>query len=291
MKIGIIGAGKVGCSIGKYMTEHGLPVAGYFSRSTESSEMAGTFTGTSVYEDIETIVKDCDVLCIATPDDVIGAVWTEIRDTAEVCEEKQPLKHKTICHFSGSYSSDVFSGIEETGAFGCSVHPMSAFSDKFTSYKQLNHVFFTMEGDKEAVFVMEKLISDMGNRVFKISPEKKALYHCAASVVSNDMIGLFQMGLELLSACGIHEEDGRELLKPLVEGNIRAMFEKGPVQALTGPVERGDLHTVEKHLSVLDGENREVYRLLGRRLLDLAEQKNPDRDYEILASRFENTVD
>ena len=36
MKIGIIGAGKVGCSIGKYLTEHGFSVAGYCSKSKKA---------------------------------------------------------------------------------------------------------------------------------------------------------------------------------------------------------------------------------------------------------------
>lgn len=109
MDIGIIGAGKARCSIGKCMRECGLPVAGYFSRSAESSEEIGTFTDTKAFQNLKDIIK--------------------------------LLQHKIICHFSGSLSSAVFSGI---------VHPMYAFSDKFT-YRQLNTVIFTMEGNEVIV--------------------------------------------------------------------------------------------------------------------------------------------
>ena len=75
MQIGIIGAGKVGCSMGRYMREHGLFLVGYYSRSIDSSEEAGIFTDTKVFEDLKSIIMACDMLCIATPDDAIAQVW------------------------------------------------------------------------------------------------------------------------------------------------------------------------------------------------------------------------
>jgi hypothetical protein len=306
MDIGIIGAGKVGCSMGKYMKEHGLPVAGYFSRSSESSEEAGTFTNTTVFYQLSDIIKKCDILCIATPDDVIGSVWKEILElskpektdlpTAEKRTELgnpdltksgnpgfRALENKILCHFSGSLSSDVFSGTESVGAFACSVHPMYAFSDKFTSYRQLNHVFMTMEGDERAVCVMEKLFSDMGNPVLKIRPEQKALYHCSASLVSNHMIGLYQLGLDLLERCGIERATAEQLLGSLVSANTQAMLEKGPEKALTGPIERGDVQTVKKHLSVLEEDEAALYRMLSQKVLEAARKKNPTKNYEEMA--------
>ncbi len=279
MEIGIIGAGKVGCSMGKYMKEHGHSVAGFYSRSARSSEEAGTFTGTKAFEDLKTIVAACDLLFVAVPDDDIGAVWQEIRRL------QLSLEGKILCHFSGSLSSAVFSGIEDTGASACSIHPMSAFSDKFTSYQQLQDIYLTMEGMEIATQVVGSLFRDMGNKVLTIAPETKALYHCSASLVSNFMIGLYEMGLELLEQCGIDEEDARALTTPLVANNIQAMLEKGPSAALTGPIERGDVKTVEKHLDALgDSAEGNVYRDLGQYVLHVAERKNPDREYMEIAN-------
>ena len=280
MQIGIIGAGKVGCSMGRYMREHGLFLVGYYSRSIESSEEAGTFTDTKVFEDLESIIMACDMLCIATPDDAIAEVWAEVQRIAEEYPETCSLEHKVLCHFSGSLSSDVFSGIDSMGASGCSIHPMSAFSDRFTSYYKLKDVIFTMEGQHEACRVLTEVFSLLGNKVLRIKPEKKILYHCAASLVSNFMIGLYQMGLDLLEDCGISKEEGEELFQPLVKKNVQQMLWDGAAEALTGPIERGDAGTVQKHLSVLEEPDAQIYRLLGQKVLAVAEEKNPGRDYE-----------
>lgn len=276
--------------MGKYMKEQGLMVAGYFSKHKESSERAGTFTGTESFENLENMIQACGILCIATPDDVIGSVWEELRQIAASSAVPLPFQNKIICHFSGSLSSAVFSGIEDTGAVGCSIHPMYAFSDKFTSYQKLNAVIFTIEGQEKAVAVMEQLFSQMGNRVLKITPDKKALYHCSASLVSNFMIGLFQTGLEMLGRCGISEEMARELFAPLVQNNVESMLENGCEQALTGPIERGDCQTVRSHLETLCGEygkdsmETQLYQLLGKQVLSVAEHKNPQRNYNEIKS-------
>lgn len=295
MDIGIIGAGKVGCSMGKYMKEQGLSVAGYFSRHRQSSEEAGTFTKTKVFEYLEDMIQECDILCIATPDDVIGNVWEKLRQIADLDVSPLPFHHKIICHFSGSLSSEVFSGIEETGATGCSIHPMYAFSDKFTSYDKLNTVLFTVEGHEKALAVIEKMFTRMGNRVLKIKPDKKGLYHCSASLVSNFVVGLVWMGLNMLRRCGISEEMGWELFAPLIRSNIDTMLRDGCEAALTGPIERDDCQTVKNHLQILSREYGEestekmLYQLLGSQVLSVAEDKNPQRNYNEMKSFFEVT--
>ena len=76
------------------------------------------------------------------------------------------------------------------------------------------------------------------------------------------------------------------LIKPLVKNNVDAFLEKGSVNALTGPVERNDISTVRKHLDVLSGDDREIYRLLGKKLVSVAQEKNQDRNYEKLKEVF-----
>ena len=71
-------------------------------------------------------------------------------------------------------------------------------------------------------------------------------------------------------------------LHPLMQGNLDAIMEKDTVDALTGPAERADVETVEAHLKTLVGDDREIYRLLTKKITALAKQKNPDRDYEQL---------
>lgn len=279
MDIGIVGAGKVGCSIGKYLKEHDIPVAGYFSKTKESVEFAATFTDTRAFSSLEELLAASDILFITTPDGCIREIWG--------CIAEKPIQGKIICHFSGSLSSVVFSGMDKTGASGCSIHPMYAFSNKFTAYKKLNQALFTMEGDDKALTIMKTLFEEMGNTVCVIPSDSKVRYHAAATMASNMMIGLYQMSIDMLRDCGFDENNAKSLLEPLVRGNMEAVLATSPEQALTGPVERNDIETVEKHLQVLKENEKEVYVNLGRTLADIASRKNPERDYTAISKLYQ----
>lgn len=272
MKAGFIGAGKVGFSLGKYLAEGGIPVTGYYSRSSKSAREAAEFTGTVCYEDLAGVVRDSDTLFITVPDGKIGKVWEQIRNL--------PIKNKNICHCSGSVSSTVFFDAEEKGAFRYSVHPLCAVSDKYNSYKSIGRAVFSVEGSPEKLQEIKKIFGNTGNRVSVIDTDKKTLYHCAAVMVSNMMTALADIGLEMLEECGFSSPDAAKALTPLIEGNAEAIAAMGTEKALTGPVERDDAETIRKHISILNGETRELYIILSKRLTEIAERKHPDRDYE-----------
>ncbi len=271
MKIGIIGAGRVGCSMGRYFREQGLSLAGYFSRRKKSAEEAAVFAKTESFQMLEELVEASDILMIATGDDDISRVWN--------CIAALPVQGKIVCHFSGSLSSNVFSDRDRLGVSGCSIHPMYAFSDRFTSFQKLNTVMFTLEGDRDALAVIRPMFEKTGNECFVIPSEKKGRYHAAASMMSNMMIGLCDMGLAMLTDCGLDREEALRLTGPLMRGNIDNLLTTSPEAALTGPVERGDVETVRKHLASLREDEKKVYRLLGRELVKIARRKNPERDY------------
>lgn len=274
MKIGIVGAGKVGTTLGKYLSQAGICVTGFYSRRKESADEAATFTGTKAYQQLTELIQESDTLFLTVPDGAIQSVWQEIKIVG-TCPEGT-----VICHFSGSLSSHVFSDIRDTGASGVSIHPMYAFSDKFTSYHQFHTAYLTMEGQEPGLTAMRELFQGLGHTVYTLRPEDKMKYHAAAALASNFMLGLMQTSLDLMEECGFDQGAAMELLKPLVQGNITSMLEKGCVEALTGPVERNDAQTVRKHLEVLmDSQAEQVYCSLAPFLLQLAKFKNPDRDY------------
>ena len=292
--IGIIGAGKVGTTIGKYLCEHGIPITGYYSRTLESAAIAADFTKTNVFKDLEALVKASDTLFLATPDEEIRKVWD--------CIVKLKLSGKTIIHFSGSLSSCVFSGIGHTGAFGASVHPMYAFSDKFTAYKHFHTTVFVAEGQKEAIETFREIFAGrLGHEILTIRIEDKVKYHAAATLASNGMLALFHESQLLLKECGFSEQESRKLFTPLVKNNIDAMLAQGAVEAMTGPVERNDAGTVKEHLQAIYGagnlenidEDGTVYRLycmLGKTLAAMAEKKHPDRDYTAIKGMLADEI-
>lgn len=278
MKIGFIGAGKVGFSLGRYFTERGVCVSGYYSRDLNSSKEAAAFTKTKYYEQLEEIIEESDTLFLTVPDGSIREVYSEM--------SQSDIEGKCLVHCSGAMSSMIFSGIGQKGARGCSVHPICAVSDKLTGYQDLSKAYFTIEG--KDVADMEELIRSCGNVVEAISAEDKVKYHAAAVYASNLVAGLYDLAAGLLKDCGLSESFAGHALQPLFMGNAENVVSVGAVRALTGPVERADITTVEKHLEALEGEEREIYRLLSRHLVDVAKQKNPDRDYCKLSMLLEN---
>lgn len=267
--------------MGKYITQNSqkAKVVGYYDALLTNAKEAAEFTQTHFFNELHELVEISDTLFITTPDGMIGKVWD--------CMKSMSIEQKIICHFSGSLSSDVFSGMEETGAKGCSIHPMLAFSDKYSSYQQLHNAFFTVEGDKEAVHAIESLFTELGNALCKIEKDKKPMYHAAASILSNHVIAVLDCGYNLLTECGFSREDARKASEALVRLNVENVLQKDTVDALTGPIDRGDLLTVQKHKSVLAGEDWEMYALLGKRLVGLAQQKNKDKDYREMLKELE----
>jgi predicted short-subunit dehydrogenase-like oxidoreductase (DUF2520 family) len=276
MRIGFIGAGKVGFSLGKYFCEHGLNVTGYYSRNPQSALQAAKFTGTMYFDDIVSIVEASDTLFLTVPDGTIKELWDYI--------DKLSIKNKIICHCSGSLSSSVFSNIGNHDAYGYSIHPLLGISDKLNSYKELSYAFFTLEGSKGRLHEVQMLLKSLGNSVQVISPENKKVYHSAAVFASNLMIALAQTSIDLLKSCGFDEQKASLALNPLMLGNMKNIVEQGTVEALTGPVERCDIETVARNLSCLDEIDRQLYILLSKKLITIAKRKKPDCSYAQLES-------
>ena len=283
MKIGFIGAGKVGFTLGKYFSLHGAEVVGYYSRSFESAEKAARFTGTTAYQNRSELIEACDMLFLTVPDGMIASLYQEIAGE---------VQGKYICHSSGALTAAAaFPGIEKTGAFGYSVHPLFAVSDAYHAYEELADVFFALEGSAEHLADIQEYLKGTGLKVQVIPSEAKTQYHCAASIVSNLVVALAYQGMTMLEECGFTPEGARQALTPLMRGNMCHILEDGPVAALTGPVERADAGTVTKHLGCLKREGeRELYRLVSQKLVEVAEKKHPERDYtsvkEILNTRM-----
>lgn len=288
MRAGFIGAGKVGFSLGKYLAEGGIALSGYYSKSPDSAKEAAAFTGSRYYETLADIVGDSDTLFITVPDGCISEIWDDMRSL--------PIEDKNICHCSGSIPSTVFFNAEERGACRYSIHPLYAVSSKYESYRELSKAYFAIEGSPLRLDDIRQCFENLGNRVGIISPEVKTLYHAAAVMVSNQVIALADMGAQLLQQCGFEKEDAEKALAPLILGNAEAVTSAGPEKALTGPCERGDEKTVAAHLTALgkakeagalDEEILQSYRVLSKRLVKIAERKNPGRDYRKLKKELE----
>lgn len=271
IKIGFIGAGKVGFTLGKYLKDNNINVVGYFSKSEESSLEASNFTKTKQYKEISILVKESDAIIITTPDDKILEVWNKIK--------KLSIKNKFICHCSGSLSSDIFSKIGDYGAYAYSIHPMFPISDKYNSYNSISSAFITIEGDKRYIYNVKSFIERLGNKTKIIEKGDKAIYHLASVISSNLMIGLISIAINYLNKCGFTTGEAIGSLYPLIKHNVENINSNGIIDSLTGPVERGDINTINSHYFALDDNDKAIYKTLSNVILKIAKEKNKGRDY------------
>lgn len=282
MKIGFIGAGKAGNSVARYLKGPQTEISGFYSKTYEHAKDAADDTKSAAFLYLKDVISNSDIIFITTPDSIIDSIWEAI--TREADCGNVDVKDKIFCHCSGSLSSEVFEGCSELGASACAAHPMQAISGKNTD---LSSTFFTIDGSEPARTVVKEILESKGNRVGIIDSSCKKKYHAAASTASNLVVGLIEMAITMLTDCGFSRENAREMLTPLIKGNIESVCENGTASALTGPVERSDCKTVTAHLAQLDGDRREIYRLLSKQLIELAQVKNPKRDYSDLREILE----
>ena len=287
MKVGFIGAGKVGCSLGMLFHISKIDVVWFYSSTFASAEHIANVTETNAYRNIADLVEASDTIFVTVPDGQIALVWEEIK--------KLPIKGKNICHCSGSLSSDVFVDGEKLGASVFSIHPMCAVSNKIDSFIPMQSAYFTIEGSSKRQRSIQSLLKKTDLKYSIISKEQKALYHLSSVMVSNMVLCLFSIGTELLEESGFSSRHVVEALEPLFLGNVKNILRNGIKDSLTGPIERNDVSTVLKHLEALDNINtkdhrqdkyKELYKILSLKLVEIAKEKHPDRDYDKLTKEL-----
>jgi predicted short-subunit dehydrogenase-like oxidoreductase (DUF2520 family) len=267
VRVGIVGAGKVGISLAFTLKQKGFSVTCISSRSADSLERAKAYLGqdVSLTERNEETVERADVIGITTQD-------TYIRDVAEgLAQRFQSLSGKIFFHTSGAHSSSLLAPLKERGASVGSLHPLQTFPDVDAAIRGMRKAYVFVEGDEEARGVLLKLGKNLGKRVYEIEGEKKILYHLSAVLVCNLLCAILYSAERILEEIDLPLEP----FFPLIETTLSNVKRKGALPSLTGPIVRGDTKTVELHIEALKGKalEREVYRTLSLVALEMAKQR------------------
>ena len=165
MRIGFIGAGRVGCTLGRFLREKGVRMSGYYSRTLSHAEEAAQFTNTRYYDDLDYFIRDTDCIYLTVSDNAISEVFHEL-------DERYDLSEKILCHTSGAMSSKVFAD-SKNEVCGYSIHPNFAVSDKLTSYLNFQNAFITIEGNHRHLGEIVEFYKSLGLHVGVISAESK----------------------------------------------------------------------------------------------------------------------
>jgi len=219
--IRVIGPGRAGLSLGRALATAGWRVEPPLGRT----------------DDLRAAAAGVDLLVLATPD---GAV-------ADVAARVQPVPATVVAHLAGSLDLDVLA----PHARPASIHPLVALPDPAVGAERLRGAWFALAGDP----LVRTLVDDLGGRWFTVADEDRAAYHAAACIASNHLVALLGQAERVSAAAGVP----REALLDLVRATVENVADLGPRRALTGPVARGDLETLERHRAALDPSELAAY--------------------------------
>ena len=273
MKVIIIGAGRVGSSLGYLFKKAGLEIVGVCNQHLKSSQKVVELIGTGQplnRDDLKKMLKKTDLVLITTPDDQIK----KMAEFVLTCEFKRPIY---MLHTSGLQESTILNEQHESGVYVFSMHPLQAIPDFNTGIKLLPRSVFTIEGCSQGEIFAQKLAEKLNLTYYSIDKKHKPLYHAAAVIASNYLVTLIEASYHLLKEAKMYNSDIQAALLNLVRGTLQNLENKPPREALTGPIARGDLATIQSHLEVLKKEapaNLQLYKVMGEYTARLAGQKD-----------------
>jgi predicted short-subunit dehydrogenase-like oxidoreductase (DUF2520 family) len=270
--IAIIGPGKVGTSIALLAKQNGYRISALSGRDEKKTQKSAKLIGGDVKVCLATEAAAAAQLVLLTVSD--GAIESVCQDLAHAGAFSSG---QTVAHVSGALSSEALASARDIcGAKIGSLHPLQMFPNVEAALDVMPGSHWFCEGDPHAVLLLKQLVLNIGGMAHIISVENKALYHCASVVACNYLNALMDIALAIAEKSGLDRKTAWEVLTPLVEGTISNIDKLGTVDALTGPIERGDVETVKRHLHALkdaDPEISEIYRTLGRWTVQLAHEK------------------
>lgn len=290
-KIAIIGLGKAGTAIGYLLRHAGYPIVAVSSRSQTFLHERLRYTGGVFFPENQMCEAASLANCIfiTTPDDCIGDVCLRISEGQAI----QP--GDKVIHMSGAGGLDLLKPAANAGASTACIHPLQSFVDVEGAIKNIRSSFFGVTAVNNLRAWSFRLVQRLGGFPFEISEEIKPLYHAAACIASNYLTTLIHMVEETYGNCGLKREDAVRAFWPLVFGTLRNIQAKGTIDALTGPISRGDEGTIRQHLAVLREKHSiylETYILLGIQTVNLALKKSTFTKYQAdrIKSIFEEAL-
>ncbi len=259
--LAIIGAGRVGRTLGRRLCELRWTIGAVVTRSEPGARRAVRFIGAGkACAGMTRLILASRVILIATPDDEIASVAGEL---ARIGEEE--LRGKVVLHTSGALDSRLLDSVREFGAAVGSMHPLQSFSG--VAMPSLEGRVFTVEGDLPAVRVARQIARSLGGSPVRIAGSKKVLYHAAAAMAAGHVLVVEEAATQLLLSLGMKRSEAVRALLPLTRQVLENFERLGPRAAWTGPLSRGDYKVVRAHLDVLHESPEEfshAYEALNR---------------------------
>lgn len=265
--IGIVGAGAVGTALGVALTRGGWPVAAIASRDERRRERFRSLVpGARGFAEATALLDEVELVILAVPDDALPALAAELR----------MYGGQAMIHTSGALGAEVLDPARAAGTQVGAFHPLVAFADTERAVAALHGATIAIEGDDQLASLLAEMAEAIGATAVRLAAGSKAAYHAAAMLAAGGFVALLDAIAELGRVAGLDEAGSLAIYGGLVEqtlGNARAL---GIARALTGPMVRGDLGTIRRHLDALERHAPDVialYRAIAEREVAIAEAR------------------
>jgi predicted short-subunit dehydrogenase-like oxidoreductase (DUF2520 family) len=268
--IAIIGAGRLGTSLGRALSKKGFHILWIADKKPAAARESRRIIGQGRATPVLGRIAGAEVVLLCVPDDEIERAARTLARTAA------NWRGKVVLHTSGILSSDALAALRSKGASCASFHPVQSFPRKDMPPAHFKNIVIALEGDPPALRAARRFVHSLGARVLLLRARDKVFFHAACSIASNLFVPLFEIARTILGRIGIKDARAIKVLLRLVEGTLQSVKHLDGADALTGPISRGDVATVKKHLDALKKypAARRAYQVLGAEAVRLVRKRD-----------------
>jgi predicted short-subunit dehydrogenase-like oxidoreductase (DUF2520 family) len=263
--IGIVGAGAVGTALGVALARAGWPVHAIASRDPGRRERFRALVDVSrAFAEPEALIEEVELIVLAVPDDAIAPLAGSLR----------MYGGQAMIHTSGALGAEVLLPAMAAGTQIGAFHPLVAFADTERAVAALHGATVAIEGDDQLADLLARMADAIGATAVRLAAGSKSAYHAGAVLAAGGFVALLDAIAELGRVAGLDERGSLAIYGPLIEGTLGNARALGIQAALTGPMTRGDVGTLQAHLATLRDLAPGVlalYVAAARREIDLAE--------------------
>ncbi len=264
LKVGVIGAGRVGSALGAALRRAGHSVVAAVAVSAASLNRAARMLPEAEILSADQVAARADLILLAVPDDTLGQLVQGLVDTGAIREGQ------LIAHTSGAHGVEVLAPATARGALPLALHPVMTFTGRPEDLDRITGISYGVTAPEPLRPVAEALTLELGGEPEWVAEEDRRLYHAALAHGANHVTTLINEAMDLLRQAGVGHPD--RMIAPLLSAALDNTLRLGD-KALTGPVSRGDAGTVAGHLATLSGrapDSVAAYLALARRTADRA---------------------
>lgn len=265
--LGFIGAGTVGTALAIKLKSRGYPVVAVSSRSrTSAGKLAERVKGCSVVGSSQEVADAAELVFITTPDDAIASVAAQVKWH----------RGQGVVHCCGSESTDILAPASKAGASTGVFHPLQSFASVEMALENIPGSTVTIEAEPPLLEMLKEITAALDAHWIELTAAARVVYHASAVFACNYLVTLEKLATDLWQTFGIPRQQAIRALLPLIRGTIRNIEAVGIPGCLTGPIARGDINTVAKHLDALKEVAPDLlsaYRELGLKTVPIALDK------------------